>query len=140
MIINEQKIQCPKCGESISIDDVLTRQIEEKIKKEVEVTQKVKEQELTNRAEDLKRQAAEIVENKKNIDTIIADKLADQLTAEKLRIFKEAKTAAEKEQSAITTLLEEQLKNKNEKLDQATKNEIELRKEKIKLEEDKTII
>lgn len=139
MIINEHKIQCPKCGESISIDDVLTRQIEDKIKKEVEVTQKVKEQELTSRAEDLKRQAAEIVESKKNIDTIIAEKLADQLTAEKLRIFKEAKAAAEKEQSAITTLLEEQLKNKNEKLDQATQNEIELRKEKIKLEEDKKL-
>jgi len=30
MTTNEQKIKCPKCGESISIDDVLTRQIEEK--------------------------------------------------------------------------------------------------------------
>ena len=28
-----KNIKCPKCGESISIDDVLTHQIEEKIKK-----------------------------------------------------------------------------------------------------------
>ena len=41
MRTNEQKIQCPKCGESISIDDVLTRQIEEKIKKDFEATQKL---------------------------------------------------------------------------------------------------
>ena len=34
-------------------------------------------------------------------------------------------------------LLEEQLKSKNEKLAQATRNEIDLRKEKIKLQEDK---
>jgi hypothetical protein len=42
MAISEQKIQCPKCGESISIDDVLTRQIEEKIKKDFQATQQVK--------------------------------------------------------------------------------------------------
>lgn len=35
MTTNEQKIKCPKCGESISIDAVLTHQIEEKIKKEL---------------------------------------------------------------------------------------------------------
>jgi len=137
MAISEQKIQCPKCGESISIDDVLTRQIEEKIKKDFQATQQVKEQELTRKTEELKKEAAEIAENKKNIDSVIADKVADQLQAEKLRIFKEARTEAEKEQTALTTLLEEQLKNKDEKLAQATKNEIELRKEKIKLEEDK---
>ena len=65
--------------------------------------------------------------------------MTDQLKAEKLRIFKEARTEAEKEQNVLTTLLEEQLKNKDEKLAQATKNEVELRKEKIKLEEDKQI-
>lgn len=44
MTNNEQKVQCQKCGESISIDDVLTRQIEEKIKKDFEATQKIREQ------------------------------------------------------------------------------------------------
>ena len=31
----QQKMKCPKCGELISIDDVLTHQIEEKIGKEI---------------------------------------------------------------------------------------------------------
>lgn len=137
MAINEQKIQCPKCGESISIDDVLTRQIEEKIKKGFEATQKAKELELTKKSEELKKQAAEIAESKKNIESAVADKLAEQLQIERLKITKEARTEAEKEQSSITALLEEQLKSKDEKLQLATKNEIELRKEKIKLEEDK---
>ena len=34
MATNNQKIKCPKCGESISIDAVLTHQIEEKKKGE----------------------------------------------------------------------------------------------------------
>jgi hypothetical protein len=47
MIANEQKIKCPKCGESISIDDVLTHQIEEKIRREVDGQQHAKEAEIS---------------------------------------------------------------------------------------------
>ena len=137
MTTNEQKIQCPKCGESISIDDVLTRQIEEKIKKDFEATQKIREQEFAQKSEELKKQAAEIAESKNNVESMVAEKVAWQLSAAKLKLFKEARAEAEKEQDAKTALLEEQLKNKDEKLTQATKNEVELRKEKIKLEEDK---
>ncbi len=97
----QQTIKCPKCGEIISIDDVLTHDIEEKVKKEFEVKQKTREKELTS------------------------------------KIVKEARIEAESEQKAKTALLEEQLKSKDEKLVQATKNEIELRKEKIKLDEEK---
>jgi len=137
MTTTEQKIQCPSCGESISIDDVLTKQIEGKIKKDLQAAQQAKEKELSIKSEQLQKQADELAKNKKNIDALITDKVADQLKAEKLKIYKEARTAAEKEQNATTALLEEQLKNKDEKLQQATKNEITLRKEKIKLEEDK---
>ena len=139
MSINEQKIQCPQCGTSISIDDVLTHQIEEKIKKDFEVKDKIKEQEFFKKSEELKKQAIALDENKKNIEIVIAEKLSDQLKTEKLKLFKEAKAMAEKEQNAVTELLEEQLKDKDNKLAQATQNEIALRKEKIKLEEDKQV-
>jgi len=134
---NEQKIKCPKCGESISIDDVLTRQIEEKIKKDFEITQKIKEKELAQKFEDLEKQAAEIAENKKDVSSMVAKQVDEQMEKEKLKLFKEATIEAEKEQNSKTALLEEQLKSKDEKLAKATKNEIELRREKIKLEENK---
>ncbi len=139
MATTEQKIQCPSCGESISIDDVLTRQIEEKIKKSLEAAQKIKEQELAQKTEELKKQATEIAEKNKNIESVIAEQVSDKLNAERIKIFKDARSEAEKEQNAKTALLEEQLKSKDDKLQQATKNEIELRKEKIKLEEDKQV-
>jgi hypothetical protein len=101
MPINEQVIKCPKCGELISVPDALSHQVEEKVKKEFEAKQKIRDQELT------------------------------------ARLFKEAKAEAEKEQGSKTALLEEQLKSKDEKLAQATKNEVELRKGKIKLEDEK---
>lgn len=137
MIINEQKIKCPKCGELISIDDILTHQIEKKVKKDFEIIQKIKEKELAQKSEDLKRQFAEMVKNKKNIDSIVAKQVAGQIEKERLSLFKKAKIAAEKEQIAKTSLLEEQLNSKDKKLTEALKNEVELRKTKIKLEEDK---
>jgi len=132
-----ETIKCPKCGELISIDKVLAHQIEEKIKKEYEATQKIKNEELARKSDELKKQAAEIAANKKELDSIVMEKVASQLATEKLVLFKEARAAAEKEQSEKTALLEEQLKSKDEKLAQATKNEVELRKKQIKLEEEK---
>jgi len=133
----EQKIKCPKCGESISIDDVLTHQIEEKIRKDFEVSQKAKEDELEQKAKDLKKQTEALAISKKEIDSVVAKQVLDKMSEERLKLYKEAKIEVEKEQNSKTALLEEQLKSKDEKLIQATKNEVELRKEKIKLEEDK---
>ena len=137
MTNTEQKIKCPKCGESISIDAVLTHQIEEKIRQDYENTQKDKEEKLIEKENELKKQVLEIEKSKKEVDLIIAKQVASKVNEEKLKLYKEAKTEAEKEQGAKTVLLEEQLKSKEEKLAQATKNEIELRKEKIKLDEEK---
>jgi len=49
----QQKIKCPKCGESISIDDVLTHQIEEKIKKELGEENILKEAEIVKQKKEL---------------------------------------------------------------------------------------
>lgn len=135
--VNEKQIECPQCGASISIDALLTHQIEEKIKKKFDAEQQVKQQALADKEAVLAKQASEIELSKKNIDTLIATQVADKLSTEKLHLFKQARTEAEKEQISKVTLLEEQLKNKDEKLQQATQNEIILRKEKIKLDEEK---
>lgn len=133
----EQKIKCPQCGESISIDDVLTSQIEEKIRKDFEAAQKIKEQELDLKAEDLKKLAGEIERSKKAVDLVVAEKVAEQIAGEKLKLFREARTQIEKEKNEEKLFLEEQLKDKDAKLAQATRNEVELRKEKIQLAEEK---
>lgn len=116
MTDNEQKIKCPQCGESISIDDVLTNQIEEKIRKDFEAAQKVKEQELELRAEELKRPSSEIERSKKAVDSVVAEKVAEQIAGEKLKLFREARAQIEKEKNEEKTFLEEQLKDKDAKL------------------------
>lgn len=135
--MKEQNIQCPKCGESISIDDVLTRQIEQKLKDDFDKKQQTKEKEWQDKSEELRKQSCRIEEEKRTIETTIAQKIASQLSTQKLKLVKDIREQIETEQNEKTLLLEEQLKSKDERLIQATKNEIELRKEKIKLQEDK---
>ena len=132
-----QKIQCPKCSTLISIDDVLSHQIEEKMKAEFEKKQKEKELEFSKKANELKKQSDELIAKKNELDSIVSEKVSSQLSAEKLKIYKEAKASIEKEQDDKLAFLQEELKSKNEKLNKANQTEIELRKEKIKFENDK---
>ena len=135
--MNAQDIQCPKCGEQISIDNVLSRQIEQRLKDDFDKKQQVMDQKWENKSEELRKLSCRVEENKRLIESTISQKVATQLSSEKLKLTKEIRGQIETEQNERTLLLEEQLKSKDEKLAQATRNEIDLRKEKIKLQEDK---
>jgi len=137
MPTTQQQIKCPKCGETISIDDVLTAQIETRIRQEVESDQLAQKQELEKAQTALAAREADIKKKVEEMDSLVASKVSGLLEAEKLKLAKEARTQAEKEQASKTAMLEEELKDKAAKLEQANKNEVELRKEKLRLEDDK---
>ncbi len=134
---SERKIECPKCHELISIDDVLARQIGEKIRKEIEVEQKIKEAEIAKKQKDLEVQTTQLEEAKKNTQIEVNKKVAEKLAAEKTILWKQAQIEASKEKEAEKKMLEARLVEKDVKLREANKNELVLRKEKNKLEEDK---
>ncbi len=137
MSTTSQKIHCPKCGELISIDAVLTQQIETQIRAKFEAEQQANESVIAQREAELQKEAQKLTVLQKNIDATVAERLSSQLSSEKTRITKEAQVEAEREQRAKTAFLEEQLKNKDEKLAQAQEHELELRKEKIRLQDEK---
>ena len=133
----EQKIKCPKCGESISIDDVLAHQIGEKIRKEIEVEQKVKEAEIAKKQKELEAQTIQLEEVRKNTQIEVNKKVAEKLAIEKTALWKQAQIEAGKEKEAEKKMLEEQLAEKDTKLREANEKELLLRKEKNKLDEEK---
>lgn len=137
MANEEQKIKCPKCGTSISIDDVLTRQIEEKIKSGLAKEQKIKELELENKSVELKKRELAITEARKSVDSLVAEKVAEKIIVEKAELIRQSKIQAAKEKEAEFKILEEQLAEKEVKLREANKKELEIRKERNKLEEEK---
>ena len=137
MATNNQKIKCPECGESISIDDVLTHQIEEKIKEELQEENKLKRRELLKEKEELDKQKNDFEIAQKNAQTEVDKKVNEKLATEKIILLKQLKTEAESQQSAEINLLEEQLSEKDLKLKEAVKNELTLRKEKQELKNEK---
>jgi hypothetical protein len=112
MANDTKNINCPHCGKSISIDDVLTHQIENKFKKDFED----KEKELRASIEK---------ENKK------------ELLEKEEHLTKQIKAKLEKDAESDKKFLEEQLAEKDLKLKQANENELALRKEKQKLKDEK---
>lgn len=106
------EIICPNCQTPISIDDVLTRQIENKFKKDFEV----KERAL-----------------KESIEKENEQKLANLSTELKAKV----KADLVKETDAERKYLEEQLKEKDEKLKESAQHELELRRQAQQLKDEK---
>lgn len=113
-----KNITCPKCGESISIDDVLTHQIENKLKKQYEDKEKsIRESIEKESSKKLEQDKAEM--EKKIKAQILKDSEADKVAS------------IEKNK-----LLEEQLADKDAKLKEARQNEVALIKAQQKLKDD----
>lgn len=132
-----QKIECPKCGESISIDAVLKHQIEEKIRKEFNEDNRKKDSEIAKQKKELEDQKNKFEEIQKNAQIEFNKKMAEKLAAEKVTLWKQAQIEAQKQKTGEIKFLQEQLLEKDSKLSEANENELQLRKEKNKLEEDK---
>ncbi len=130
---NTITIACPNCGKTISLDDALTHKIEEKFKGKYEQEARQKDLELAAREADIKKQELDIEKQKTSIEL----KVAEQVKQETRKIETAAKIKASEELSGELNLLKEELKDKNTKLGEAQKAELELRKERAKLESDK---
>lgn len=132
-----KNIECPKCGESISIDAVLTHQIEEKIKAKFSEEIKSKENEISKEKKAIEEEKIKLEESKKTAQSEINKKVADKLATEKITLWKDAQEAAEKQKASEIKLLEEQMKDKDKKLDEANAESLKVRSEKQKFEEEK---
>jgi len=135
--MNDQKIICPNCKSEISIDDVLTHQIEDKVKSKYESSNKIKEEELAQTQKDLDEQKKKIEDARTNVKQFIDQGVAKALETEKTKLKTEVKDEVEKEKADEIKMLSEKLDENTKKLDEARKNELDLRKEKNQLEDDK---
>lgn len=134
---NKQKIKCPKCGELISIDDVLTHQIEERIKKELAEGNRAKTAEITKQRKELEEQKNKLEETQRNSQIEVNKRVAKKLSAEKIVLWKKAQTEAGKQKTAEIEILEEQIKERDKKLTEATTQVLTARADRQRLEDDK---
>lgn len=127
------KILCPNCKTEISIDEVITHQLEEKIRKEFSIEQQKKQADFLKRENEIQEKEKALAESQKNIEK----QVAEQTKAAEGKLKKELRLEISKEkETEIKTLLEELEENKKA-LTTAHQSELKLRHERNKFESEK---
>lgn len=135
--MTSHKITCPDCGTKIDIDDVLTHQAEERVRKEMQAKMTQKLEEVDARSKSLAMQQAKFEETKKKENDLfqarmekekeeIAKKLQQELLKKEQKIQEVTKENLRKEFEAKITAQKKMIEEGDEKAKKAALLEIKL--------------
>jgi hypothetical protein len=127
-------IICPSCGADIAVSETLTAQIRQHLRQEVEREARQKDQDLAERLDNIRRQELDLQAARKSMEQEIATRVA----AEQALLVEEARIKAQESVALEMHDLEGQLVQANEKITEARKAELQLRRERRELEDQKS--
>ncbi len=119
-----QNIICPYCHKEIPLTEAITHSIREEIQKEFE-------KELLSKNEELSRRERLLMEKEKSI----SEEISKRLSNERARLEAETKKRFEEAMNLRLREFEEQIKQRDQMLEEMRKVELQLRKERRELEE-----
>ncbi|MCD0471636.1 DUF2130 domain-containing protein [Flavobacterium sp. JAS] len=124
----QSSIQCPNCGTTIDVNDILKHQLEDSIRKEYQQKATAQAKELELRNEQFEKAKAEFEAKKKQENELFAERLErEKKTAEK-EITEKVKTKLNEENKDRLVAMEKELSEKSEKLRELNKMEGEIAK------------
>ncbi|MDQ6994671.1 MAG: DUF2130 domain-containing protein [Mariprofundaceae bacterium] len=131
-------ITCPKCGETIDVNDILYHQVSERLKKEYHENLTKEQEKLNARASELDAQRHQLIEDKAKQADELEKKVHAKLKLKEASLKRKIQAEAEEEQLDALQLLREELADKSSKIKLLNKTSAELEKikrEKNELEE-----
>lgn len=131
-------IQCPNCGTSIDVNDILKHQLEDKIRQEFQQKASQQAKELATKNEVLDKAKAEFEAKKKQENELFAERLEQAKKVSEKEITEKLKKKLEEESKDRVTEMEKELSEKSEKLRELSKMQAELAKvqrEKLEMKE-----
>lgn len=132
------RIQCPKCGHDIDVQDILAHQLEDQIKQEYQARLVAEQKKLEDEHAQLQKARDEFEQKKKQENEIFQERLEKQLREERKAIEERLKAKLNEEQADSMLALQKELNEKSEQLRELnrTKAEMEkLKREKLELKE-----
>jgi hypothetical protein len=129
-------IICPSCKSEIEVTEVLSAQLRGEIRKEFEAEQRKKESQIAEREAALQRSLLDVQKAKEGIDQEVAAKLEK----EKQKLSTDAMAKARELVTVELQDAQSQLKETKDKLQAAQKAELDLRKERRELEDQKAAL
>lgn len=142
--MTDPAITCPNCGTDIKLTESLAAPLIAATKKEYEAKLSEKNADIAKREKAIGAQAKALEEARNELDQQVADQVATQLQKDRTRITaeeaKKAKRAAEndlEQKNKELADLQGVLKQRNEKLAEAQKAEVDFRKKQRELDDAK---
>lgn len=131
---NQTKITCPNCGTEIDVQDILSHQLEEDLRKKF--NSKLAEEKKKHEAEteSFKKERADFEKQKEKESELFDKRINEKLKEEREKIITEEKKKLQEEQSEQFEILQKELNEKSEKLKELNKSKAEI--EKLKREKD----
>ena len=126
----EQIIVCPHCNKEIPLTEAITHKIQEDIRKKFEADSRKREEEFTKREDIIVAKEKEIIRSQE----LIKEEVAKKLELEKPKLEREATKKAEEKSALKLKALNDEIVSTDKKLQEAQKNELELRKQRKELE------
>ena len=135
---NQTQIKCPNCGTDIDVQDILSHQLEEGLKKKFQAELATEKKKFDSQAEALNKAKEDFEAKKLKENELFQEKLQLKLKEEKEQMEKKLKTQYKEEQADQFAELQKELNEKSEQIKDLnkTKAEIEkLKREKLELKE-----
>ncbi|MCF6140508.1 DUF2130 domain-containing protein [Flavobacterium sp. K77] len=135
---DQTSIQCPNCGTSINVNDILKHQLEDSIRKEYLKKETEQAKELAAKNDELAKAQAEFEAKKKKENALFAERLEKESKAAEKEITEKLKKKLEEESKDRVAEMEKELAEKSTKLRELSKMEGEvakLQREKLELKD-----
>ena len=134
----QSSIQCPNCGTTIDVNDILKHQLEDSIRKEFQQKANAQTKELELKNEQFEKAKTEFEAKKKQENELFAERLEREKKVAEKEITEKLKTKLDEENKDRMLLMEKELSEKSEKLRELNKmtGEIaKLQREKLEMKE-----
>lgn len=131
---NPSSIHCPKCGEPIVVEEILSQQLEQTILKKYEQEKRAEQQRILAMEEKMREEREAFEEKKRRENEMFQERLDARVKEEKLLAEERIKKQMEAEQADAVRMMQNELNEKSDKLKAMQTMQIEL--EKIKREKE----
>ena len=124
----QSSIQCPNCGTTIDVNDILKHQLEDSIRKEYQQKATIQAKELAHKNEQFEKAKLEFEAKKKHENELFAERLEREKKLAEKEITEKIKTKLNDENKDLMSLMEKELSEKSAKIRELNKMEGEIAK------------
>ena len=130
----ETKIECPNCGTEINVNEVLSHQLEDDLKKKYAIQLAEEKKKYDSELDQLNVQKEEFEKKKQKENELFQEKLQSKLKEERQILEKQLKIKLTEEQSEQVAIMQKELLEQSEKLKELSRSKAEI--ERLKREKD----